>query len=256
MIMSEHIQSRADSKSMTEQQRRARRLGLWGLVRHWSEVPQAEQLVQWEEQARKDRSLERRIGSSRIGRFKSVADFDWDWAAVDRTQVEELLTLDFLREPANVFFVGPNGVGKTMFAKNIAHKALMAGYSVRFCTASDMVNDLAAQETASARHRRLKRYAKPDLLVLDELGYLSYDNRFADLLYEVVQSRYQKNSTLLTTNRPFSEWGDLFPNATCVVTLIDRLTHCAEIIQIQGDSYRHKEARERAERKAADRKQR
>jgi DNA replication protein DnaC len=254
--MTELRKPTGDNKTLTEQQRRARRLGLWGLLRHWSEVPQAEQLVQWEEQARKDRSLERRIGSSHIGRFKSVADFDWAWADVDRSQVEDLLTLDFVREPANVFFVGPNGVGKTMFAKNIAHKALMAGYSVRFCTASDMVNDLAAQETTSARHRRLKRYAKPDLLVIDELGYLSYDNRFADLLFEVVQSRYQKNATLLTTNRPFSEWGELFPNATCVVTLVDRLTHCAEIIQIRGDSYRHKEAMERAERKAAERKRR
>lgn len=245
------------SKNQSELQRRAKRLGLWGLLRHWGEVEQAEQLLQWEEQERKDRSLQRRIGSSRIGRFKSMADFDWQWPkTIDRDHVEELMTLDFLREPANVFFIGPNGVGKTMFAKNIAHRALLAGHSVRFCTASDMVNDLAAQESASARQRRLRRYAQPELLVVDELGYLSYDNRFADLLYEVVSARYEKHATLLTTNRPFSEWGELFPNATCVVTLVDRLTHCAEIVPIEGESYRLKEAKERAERKAAARKRR
>lgn len=104
--------------------------------------------------------------------------------------------------------------------------------------------------------RRLRRYAQPELLVVDELGYLSYDNRFADLLYEVVSARYEKHATLLTTNREFSEWGELFPNATCVVTLVDRLTHCAEIVPIEGESYRLKEAKERAERKAAARKRR
>ena len=250
----------SDNTKLSEDlHKRAMRLGLWGLVRHGSELDPdlCQRLVLWEEQERRERSLQRRLGNSRIGRFKAIADFDWAWPQrIDREAVQELMTLDFLREGANVFLLGPNGTGKTMIAKNIAHKALMAGYSVRFCTASDMLNDLAAQDSVSARQRRLRRYAQPDLIAIDELGYLSYDNRFADLLFEVVSARYEKRSTLITTNRPFAEWNQVFPNAACVVTLVDRLTHCAEVVKIEADSYRLKEAAERNERKAAARKKR
>lgn len=247
------------TKSMDSQQQRARRLGLWGLLGHWHDLDDEhrERVIAWEESERRERSLQRRLGTSRIGRFKSMADFEWDWPeAIDRAAVEELLTLDFLREAANPILIGPNGVGKTMIARNIAHKALHAGHTVRFTTAGEMLADLAAQDSASARQRRLRRYATPGLLVIDELGYLSYDNRFADLLFEVVSARYEKRSTIVSTNRIFTEWAEVFPNAACVVTLVDRLTHHAEVINIKGESYRLKEARERAERKALARKRR
>lgn len=238
--------------------KRARRLGLWGLIAHWNDVPEdnlIQRLIEWEEAERKQRSLERRIRISKIGRFKPITDFDWKWPKkLDRALIEELLTLDFIAEHANIFLMGPNGVGKTVIAKNLAHRALVAGHTVRFATASELLADLAAQETASARQRRLIRYVNPTLLVIDELGYLSYDNRFADLLYEVVSARHEERSTIITTNRPFSEWNDVFPNAACVVTLIDRLTQCAEIVEIVGESYRLREARTRADRKREERK--
>jgi DNA replication protein DnaC len=148
--------------------------------------------------------------------------------------------------------LGPNGVGKTTLARNVAHQALMHGHTVLFTTAAHMLNELAAQDGDIALRRKIKHYAQPELLVIDEVGYLSYGNRHADLLFEIVSRRYESKSTLITTNRPFSEWGEVFPNAACVVSLVDRLVHRAEIISIDGESYRLKEAQERsAQRKQA-----
>jgi DNA replication protein DnaC len=116
-----------------------------------------------------------------------------------------------------------------------------------------MLHDLAAQDSTTALARRLRRYTTPTILAIDEVGYLSYDARYADLLFEVVTRRYQHHPILLTTNKVFAEWNQVFPNAACVVTLIDRLVHRAEIVALEGESYRLKEARERAERKAQSR---
>ena len=116
-----------------------------------------------------------------------------------------------------------------------------------------MLHDLAAQDSSVALARRLRRYTTPTILAIDEVGYLSYDARYADLLFEVVTRRYQNRPILLTTNKAFGEWNQVFPNAACVVALIDRLLHRAEIVALEGKSYRLKEAKERAERKAKTR---
>lgn len=237
-----------------------RRLGLYGLLAHWPEVHACAwlpTLVAYEEDERRRRSLERRLRFARLGAFKPMADFDWQWPTkIDRAAIEELSTLDFLDERANVVLVGPNGIGKTMIAQHLAHRALLGGATVRFTTASAMLNDLAAQDSASALNRRLRHYSRPQLLAIDELGYLSYDSRLADLLFEVVTRRYNERSTLITTNKTFAEWQTVFPNAACVVTLVDRLIHKAEILTIEGNSYRLKEAQERAALKAKNRKSR
>ena len=238
---------------------RAARLRMWGLLEHWSEVePELrDRLCDWQESERRNRSLDGRLAASRIGRFKSMADFDWNWPeSIDRTGVTEFLGLDFMKDAANVILIGPNGVGKTMIARNIAYQALLAGHTVRFVTASAMLADLAAQDSAHARRRRLMRYTAPALLAIDELGYLSYDSRFADLLYEVIDARHLKRSTLVTTNRIFSEWPQVFPNAACVVTLVDRLTNCSDVAEIRGESYRLKEAQERRAQNVAKRTKR
>ena len=109
--------------------------------------------------------------------------------------------------------------------------------------------DTAAQDSAATLRNRIARYCRPALLVIDEVGYLSYAHRHADLLFEIVTRRYEERSTIVTTNKPFSEWNEVFPNASCVVTLVDRLIHRAEIVAIEGGSYRFKEAKERAARK-------
>lgn len=236
---------------------RAKALGFYGLLQDWQQrqgEPWLAPLIEREEQVRAERSLQRRIQRCRIGSFKPMADFDYSWPKkIDRDQVEDLFNLDWLDSATNVVLVGPNGVGKTMIAQNLAYQALLRGATVRSLTASELLNDLAAQDGATAFQRRLSRYAWPRLLAIDELGYLSYDNRHADLLYEVVSRRYLKKPTLITTNKSFGEWNEVFPSATSVVTLIDRLVHRAEVVAIEGDSYRLKEATERNERKAKER---
>jgi len=237
---------------------RARALNLHGALAHWAEVidqPWFAELLDWEEQERARRSLERRLAGAHIGKFKPICDFDWKWPKrCDREAIEALMGLDFLQENANVVVVGPNGVGKSTIAQNIAHRALIAGHTVLFTTAGQLFGDLAALDSDSALRRRLRHYARPQLLAIDEIGYLSYSNRHADLMFELISRRYQNKSTVLTTNRSFKDWCEVFPNAACVVSMIDRLVHNAEIISIEGESYRLKEAQERTEQRAQKRR--
>ena len=236
---------------------RLRRLALYGLLAQDDVVlcePWVERLIDIEQIERAQRSLKRRLDNARLGAFKPMADFAWDWpTGIDRPLLEELFTLEFLNEAANVVLVGPNGLGKTMIAKNLTHQAVLRGHTARVTTASDMLHDLAAQDSDASLARRLRRYTHPAVLCIDEIGYLAYDTRYADLLFEVVTRRYQQRSVILTTNRAFGDWNEVFPNAACVVALIDRLVHRAEIVKLAGESYRLKEAKERAEQNAKKR---
>ena len=191
------------SKPETLRQR-AEALHLHGVLAHWEEIATSDwiaNLLQWEEDGRARRSLERRLKNAHLGRFKPLCDFDWAWPTrCDRAAVETLMSLDFLREAANVVLVGPNGVGKTMVAQNIAHQALIEGFTVLFTSAGQMLGDMAALDSDSALRSRLRYYAAPDFLCVDEVGYLSYSNRHADLLFELISRRYESKSTLITTN--------------------------------------------------------
>jgi DNA replication protein DnaC len=213
------------------------------IKKRWSPVQLFEHVAAIEEADRTQRGVERRLKRSRVDTFKPMADYDWNWPKeIDRSLVESVLRLDFLQENRNVVLVAPQGLGKTMIAQNIAHRAALTGHSVLFISAAQLLLDLGAQETTRALERRFKHYAKIGLLVLDEIGFLAFDNRNADLLFQIISRRYEKKSVVLTTNLAFRDWPTIFPNTTCATALIDRVVHHADVIAIRGDSYRAREA--------------
>jgi DNA replication protein DnaC len=206
-----------------------------------------EEIVRLELTEGAKRSLERRLERSRIGRFKPIADYDWNWPKkIERDVIERALTLDFVEEHRNLVLLGANGVGKTMIAKNLAYQAALAGHSVLFVTAAELLDDLRAEVAQTTFRRKLTKYASPQVLVIDEVGYLSYDHHAADLLYKVVDRRYERKAIVLTTNLAFRDWNTVFPNATSIATLLDKLTHHADVTVIEGDSYRVHESQKEA----------
>jgi DNA replication protein DnaC len=219
-----------------------------------SPVQILEEIVRLEEVDKTQRSLESRLRRARIGRFKPIADFDWNWPKkIDRDLIERALTLEFISEGRNLALIGTNGLGKTMLARNIAHQAVLAGCSVLCTTAAELIEDMRSCSPETLR-RRLARYTRPQLLAIDEVGYLSYDSQAADLLYKVVDRRYERPGTkdpisrsiLITTNLAFRNWNTVFPNATSIATLLDKLTHHADVTLIEGESYRVHESRQEA----------
>lgn len=213
---------------------------------HWSPRMLLEQLAQAEAEDRSRRSLERRLRVSGIKSFKPMADYEWTWPSkIERDIIERALTLDFLHEARNLVLVGRNGLGKTMIAQNLCHAAVLAGCSVLFRSAPALLEELQRQNP-EGRRRKLHVYANVGLLCIDEVGYLSFDDKAADLLYEVINRRYERKSVIVTTNRPFKEWNEVFPNATCIATLLDRLLHHADVTVIEGDSYRVRESEQEA----------
>jgi DNA replication protein DnaC len=187
-----------------------------------------EQLTQIEMSGRSHRSLQRRLQHARIGMFKDMADFEWDWLdSIERGVIEQALTLDFLAEPRNFVLMGPSGVGKTMIAQNICHAAVLAGHSVYFRKASELLLELHRQ-TPEARQRKFRAYANVGLLCIDEVGDASCDDKAAELLFEVVNRRCEKKSIILVTNKPFAKWNVSF------ATMLDRLLHHAVISVIKG----------------------
>jgi DNA replication protein DnaC len=233
-------------------------LKLHGIIANWEmyyKQPWLEQLIIDEEKEKYSRGLARRLRQAKLHHFKPMSEFDWKWPEkIDRIQIEDIFSLTFISKKTNIIVVGPNGVGKTMILKNLVHQSVLSGKTGVFITASEMLNDLASKEGSLARRRCLMKYVRPQLLAIDEIGYLSFDNRYADLLFEVINYRHEQSPTIITTNKPFAEWNEVFPSATCVVTLIDRLIHNSEIINIKADSYRLKESKENAEKQRRKRK--
>jgi DNA replication protein DnaC len=172
----------------------------------------------------------------------------FDWAhprKIDRELIERLAALDFVGRGENVLLRGQSGVGKTMLAKNLGHAALLAGKTVRFTTLAAALADLLQQESLPAFERRLKRYTRPALLILDELGYLPCDSRAADILFNIISRRHEHRSTIISTNLAFKQWGTVFPGAACVVALVDRFAQHCHKVDIDADSWRDRHSFER-----------
>jgi len=205
-----------------------------------------EEIARIEQTERMRKSLEKRLSKARLGRFRPIADFDWNWPKrVERDVIDAAFTLDFIRESRNLILLGSNGLGKTMIVKNLAYQAALAGFSVLFTTAAELIESLKGSSHETLR-RKLARFVQPQLLCIDEVGYLSYDHHAADLLYKVVDRRYERRSIVLTTNLAFRDWNTVFPNATSIVTLLDKLTHHADVTVIEGQSYRVHESQKEA----------
>jgi DNA replication protein DnaC len=208
-----------------------------------SPVQTCEDLVKLERRARDERNLARRTRSATLGVFKPIDRFDWSHPrSADRGLYEDLSTLAFVDQRQNVLFRGQSGVGKTTLAQNLGQAALAKGYTVRFTTLAAALGDLMKQESLPAMERRLKRYTRPDLLILDEIGYLPCDSRAADLLYNVISRRHEQRSTIITTNLAFKKWSTVFPGAACVAALVDRFVQHLHVVDIDADSWRAKDS--------------
>ena len=169
----------------------------------------------------------------------SIESYDFNYPKqIDKDIVHRAARLDFIKDKTNCVFVGPSGVGKTHLANAIGQLACLRGYRVRFVVAADLVNDLIASQTRNTLNKRLHAWSTPELLLIDELGYLAFDARGADLLYQVFNRRYQRASTIVTTNLAFKDWGKLFHNTAAASAIADRLVHKGLLVRITGKSKR------------------
>ena len=200
-------------------------------------------LIGIEATAREQRALERRIREARLPPRKTLAEFNFDFPKrVPKAAILRLFDCDFLSQHGNAVLIGPTGTGKTHLLIALGYTACERGYSVRYSRVVDMINHLTTAQMNGLLGKALKTYTRPSLLLLDELGYLPIDKRGADLLFQVVAARYETGSIVLTTNRPFREWGTLFDTDNTLATaLIDRLMHHGEALVIRGESYRMKD---------------
>jgi DNA replication protein DnaC len=209
-------------------------------------LPHAEylqRLLEGEYQRRQQRARERRVQAARFPVLKTLDRFRWDWPAkINELQVKNLFRLGGVEKKTNVIFLGPCGTGKTHLAVALGYEACQRGYSVLFTTAVDALNNLVAAQAAQRLKVELKRYLAPQLLVVDEVGYLPLDKLGADLLFQIISQRYERGSIVLTTNKPFKRWPEIFNNDAGITSaILDRLLHGAETVVIEGKSFRMKD---------------
>jgi DNA replication protein DnaC len=211
--------------------------------KQWSHLGFLGRLVEGEAALRQDRARVRRIQQARFPVLKTFDQFDFTWPTkINRLAVGDLFRLKFIQDKANVVIIGGVGLGKSHLAIALGYAACLDGFRVRFATAIDIVNTLAAADRTGQLHAELKKYTRPDLLVIDELGYLPIDQHGANLLFQVISGRYECGSMLLTTNKVFKYWSSIFCNdATLTSAILDRIVHHSQTIVIEGKSFRMKD---------------
>ncbi len=210
--------------------------------RRWSHAEFLRQLIEAEAQERQQHALVRRIKAARFPVKKTLDQFQWDWPKVNEAHVRHLFELRFVSERTNVVFCGGVGLGKTHLASALGYAACQAGHSVLFTTAVDAINTLVAAQASHRLAPELKRYVTPELLILDEVGYLPLDKAGADLLFQLVSQRYERGSLIVTTNKVYKHWTAIFNNDAGVTSaILDRLLHRADTVVLEGRSYRMKD---------------
>lgn len=209
----------------------------------WSHIQYLATLVEQEAEGKQDRATKRRIKQARFPVLKNLDQFNWSWPEkINRLQVQNLFGLDFIKNKANVIFLGGVGLGKTHLTTALAYHACLNGTKVLFATAIDVINNLSAAQQGGRFQQEMKKYLNPGLLVLDELGYLPIDKHGADLLFQVISHRYEQGAMIISTNRAFKHWPEIFNNdAILTSAILDRLLHHAETVLIEGKSFRMKE---------------
>ncbi|HSF31138.1 MAG TPA: IS21-like element helper ATPase IstB [Candidatus Tectomicrobia bacterium] len=209
----------------------------------WPHVDYLARLLEGEANLRQDRATKSRIRLARFPVIKTLEQFRWDWPTrINRLQVQHHFHLEFIKAKANLLLLGGVGLGKTHLATALGYAACLQGYSVLFASAIDVINTLVAAKNAGRLKAELKKYTKPALLILDELGYLPIDKVGADLLFQVISLRYEQGAIVITSNRAFKDWPKIFNNdSTLTAAILDRLLHHAETIIIEGKSFRMKD---------------
>jgi DNA replication protein DnaC len=209
----------------------------------FTHVEYLSRLIEGESAKRRDRATQRRIRLARLPVIKTLDQFRWTWPKkINRLQVQNLFRLNFIKDKANVIFLGGVGLGKTHLGTALGYAACLKGHNVLFTTAVDVINALFGAQKAGRLQAELKKYLKPSVLVLDELGYLPIDKVGADLLFQIISHRYEQGSMIISSNRAFKQWPEIFNNdSTLTSAILDRLLHHAETVLIEGPSYRMKD---------------
>jgi DNA replication protein DnaC len=220
----------------------AGRLAERARVESWTHEEFLAACLQREVAAREAHGGEGRIRQAHFPARKSLEEFDFDHArGLKREQVAHLGTLDFVAARENVVFLGPPGTGKTHLAIGLSIRACQAGHRVAFATAAQWVARLADAHTAGRLQAELVRLGRYPLLVIDEVGYIPFEAEAANLFFQLVSARYERASLIVTSNKPFGRWGEVFGDDVVAAAMIDRLVHHADVVALKGDSYRLKD---------------
>lgn len=195
--------------------------------------------------AKKKRAVDNQIQMSGFPFRKTLDMFDFSFQpSIDQNQIMELATMRFVENKENVVFLGTPGVGKTHLAVSLGMIAAQNRYSTYYISCHNLISQLSKAHYENRLQHRLKTYAKYKVLIIDEIGYLPMDINGANLFFQLITKRYEKNSTIFTSNKPFSSWNDVFSDITIASAILDRILHHCQVISIKGDSYRLKERKE------------